>query len=40
MSGLIDEGQKGALRREREEKMPLSIKQPDKDMALSKEDSR
>jgi hypothetical protein len=29
LSGLIDEGQKGALRREREEEMPRRIVQHD-----------
>jgi hypothetical protein len=29
LSGLIDEGQKGALRREREEEMPWRIAQHD-----------
>ena len=40
MRGLIDEGKRGGLRREREEKIPLRIAQPDKGRALSKEDSR
>ena len=40
MSGLIDEGQSGAFLKEREEKMPLRIAQPDEGRAISKEDSR
>jgi hypothetical protein len=40
LSGLIGEGQKGALCREREEKMPFKIGQPDKGTEHSEEDSR
>jgi hypothetical protein len=40
LNGLIDEGQKGALYRELEEEIPLSITQPDENREHSKEDSR
>ena len=40
MSGLIDEGQKGALRRERQEEIPLRKAQSDDDREHSEEDSR
>jgi hypothetical protein len=44
LSGLIDEDQKGALKgalyRELEEEIPLSIAQPDEGRELSKEDPR
>jgi hypothetical protein len=40
LSGLIDEGKKGALRRECGEKMPLKIPQPDASREHSEEDSK
>ena len=40
MSGLIDEGQKGALCREREEEKPWRIVQHNEGTEHSKEDSR
>jgi len=40
LSGLIDEDQKGALRRERGEKMPRRVAQPDDSRERSEEDSR
>ena len=40
MSGLIYEGQKGALYREREENMPWRIVQHDEGREHSEEDSR
>ena len=40
MSGLTSEGQKGALYRQLEEELPLSIAQPDENREHSKEDSR
>jgi hypothetical protein len=40
LSGLIDEGQKGALRSERGEKMPRRIPQPDDSREHGKEDSK
>jgi hypothetical protein len=40
LGGLIDEGQKGALRTEREEKMPRRVPQPDDSREYSEEDSK
>jgi len=40
LSGLIDENQKGALRKEREEKMPRRIAQPDDSREYGEEDSK
>jgi hypothetical protein len=40
LSGLTDEGQKEAFRREREEEIPLRMAQPDDDREHSEEDSR
>jgi hypothetical protein len=40
LSGLIGEGQKGALYRELEEEIPFSITLPDENREHSKEDSR
>jgi hypothetical protein len=40
LNGLIDEGQKVPLRREREEEIPLRMAQHDDDREHSQEDSR
>jgi hypothetical protein len=40
LNGLIDEGQKGGLRRERGEKVPWRIPRPDEDREHDEEDSK